>query len=59
MVGYSCAQAMAGRPGCDAIGGHLDLFDPPRVESLLLNTVVGKLDLLEEAEGVAAAYAYK
>ena len=37
VVGYSCAQAMAGRPGCDAIGGHLDLFDP-RVESLLLNS---------------------
>ena len=30
---------MAGRPGCDAIGGHfdLDLFDP-RVESLLLSS---------------------
>ena len=22
VVGYSCAQAMAGRPGCDAISGH-------------------------------------
>ena len=43
VVGYSCAQAMAGRPDGDAIGGHL--FDRGSLSRVWILVVVNSWEV--------------